>query len=85
MIEGEFDWRLTQILGNDDLGKVEAEDIISSMAFDQSGRYLAAGDKGGRVIIFEDFGYENSSLNLINQFQFLCEFQSHQREFDFLK
>lgn len=85
MIDSEFDWRLTQILGDDDLGKVENEDFITSLAFDQSGRYLAVGDQSGRLIIFEDFGFENPSLNQNSQFQFLCEFQSHQREFDFLK
>lgn len=85
MIESEFDWKLTQVLGNEDLGKVEPEDIVTSMSFDASGRYLAVGDKGGRIVIFEDFGFENPSLNMNNQFQFLCEFQSHQREFDFLK
>ena len=28
-------------------------DIISTVEFDQSGNYLATGDKGGRVVLFE--------------------------------
>ena len=30
-----------------------AEDLISSVQFDASGEYLATGDRGGRVVIFE--------------------------------
>jgi serine/threonine-protein phosphatase 2A regulatory subunit B len=32
--------------------KIMEEDIISSMKFDKSGKFLALGDKAGRVIIF---------------------------------
>lgn len=28
-------------------------DIISSVEFDHTGNYLATGDKGGRVVLFE--------------------------------
>ena len=28
-------------------------DIISTVEFDQTGNYLATGDKGGRVVLFE--------------------------------
>jgi len=30
-----------------------AADIISTVEFDQTGNYLATGDKGGRVVLFE--------------------------------
>lgn len=30
-----------------------AEDLISAVQFDQTGDYLATGDRGGRVVIFE--------------------------------
>lgn len=30
-----------------------AADIISTVEFDQTGDYLASGDKGGRVVLFE--------------------------------
>lgn len=29
-------------------------DVISAIEFDKSGDYLAVGDRGGRVVIFED-------------------------------
>lgn len=30
-----------------------AVDIISAIVFDKSGDYLATGDRGGRVVLFE--------------------------------
>ena len=30
-----------------------AADIISTVEFDSTGNYLATGDKGGRVVLFE--------------------------------
>lgn len=32
--------------------KIQEEDIISSLKFDQSGKLLALGDRAGRIIIF---------------------------------
>jgi serine/threonine-protein phosphatase 2A regulatory subunit B len=32
---------------------VVAADIISTVEFDHTGNYLATGDKGGRVVLFE--------------------------------
>ena len=32
---------------------VTPADIISTVEFDQTGNYLATGDKGGRVVLFE--------------------------------
>lgn len=32
---------------------VDTADIISTVEFDQTGNYLATGDKGGRVVLFE--------------------------------
>ena len=29
-------------------------DVISAIEFDKSGDYLAVGDRGGRIVIFED-------------------------------
>ena len=34
-------------------GAVIAADIISTVEFDHTGNYLATGDKGGRVVLFE--------------------------------
>src|SRR5271155_1677460 len=32
---------------------LDAADIISTVEFDHTGNYLATGDKGGRVVLFE--------------------------------
>lgn len=32
--------------------KIQEEDIISKISFDQTGKYLALGDHAGRIIIF---------------------------------
>lgn len=38
-------------------------DIISTVEFDQTGDYLATGDKGGRVVLFE----RNESVTYTHQ------------------
>lgn len=47
-------WRFGQCFGekNADDNFVEA-DILSAVEFDETGDYLATGDKGGRIVIFE--------------------------------
>jgi serine/threonine-protein phosphatase 2A regulatory subunit B len=65
--EPNSQWRFAQCFG--DKGEVEditegesrylmalsdlAADIISTVEFDHTGDYLATGDKGGRVVLFE--------------------------------
>jgi len=47
-------WRFAQCFG--DKGEVEditEADVISTVEFDSTGNYLATGDKGGRVVLFE--------------------------------
>lgn len=57
MVEAEAPtttWKFTQCFG--DKGEVEditEADIISTVEFDHTGNYLATGDKGGRVVLFE--------------------------------
>jgi hypothetical protein len=53
-------WRTSpKVLGTAFLGtllmtdQVASADIISTVEFDQTGDYLATGDKGGRVVLFE--------------------------------
>lgn len=81
---GEIDWKLTQVLGGEGAGKTEDEDTITSMAFDEDGQHLAVGDKAGRIVIFEKAEFRYSKVTK-NQYQFLTEYQSHVREFDYLK
>ena len=56
-------------------------DIISTVEFDHTGNYLATGDKGGRVVLFE----RHESKKQTCEYKFYTEFQSHEPEFDYLK
>jgi len=49
------DWRLSQVFGGDKAPEEEIPeaDIVSCIQFNETGQYLAAGDKGGRIVIFE--------------------------------
>ncbi|CAG8536765.1 464_t:CDS:2, partial [Paraglomus brasilianum] len=82
MADSENGWKFAQCFG--DKGEVEeiteAADIISTVEFDHTGDYLATGDKGGRVVLFE----RNDSKKGC-EYKFYTEFQSHEPEFDYLK
>ncbi|KAF8705255.1 Protein phosphatase 2A regulatory subunit PR55, partial [Rhizoctonia solani] len=74
-------WRFAQCFG--DKGEVEditEADIISTVEFDNTGDYLATGDKGGRVVLFERNNQKRGC-----EYKFYTEFQSHEPEFDYLK
>mmetsp|Transcript_12967 Transcript_12967/g.38110 ORF Transcript_12967/g.38110 Transcript_12967/m.38110 type:complete len:492 (+) Transcript_12967:111-1586(+) len=47
-------WRFRQIFGERDPSEETAEeDLISAVEFNEDGTYLATGDRGGRIVIFE--------------------------------
>ncbi len=46
------DWWRPDILQRD-ANYFSTADIISTVEFDHTGNYLATGDKGGRVVLFE--------------------------------
>ncbi|KAJ3530876.1 hypothetical protein NM688_g7651 [Phlebia brevispora] len=78
---GSGGWRFAQCFG--DKGEVEditEADIISTVEFDSTGNYLATGDKGGRVVLFE-----RNEMKKGCEYKFYTEFQSHEPEFDYLK
>ncbi|KAI1307213.1 protein phosphatase 2A regulatory subunit cdc55 [Mortierella claussenii] len=79
--ETESSWKFAQCFG--DKGEVEditEADIISTVEFDHTGDYLATGDKGGRVVLFERNEGKKGC-----EYKFHTEFQSHEPEFDYLK
>lgn len=47
---------------------IESADIISTVEFDHTGNYLATGDKGGRVVLFE----RNETVSLASSPSWLC-------------
>jgi len=81
MADSDSGWKFAQCFG--DKGEVEditEADIISTVEFDHTGDYLATGDKGGRVVLFERNDGKKGC-----EYKFYTEFQSHEPEFDYLK
>ncbi|KAI8140259.1 protein phosphatase PP2A regulatory subunit B [Fennellomyces sp. T-0311] len=80
-INEDHNWKFAQCFGDKgDSDDVTEADIISTVEFDQTGDYLATGDKGGRVVLFE----RNDTKKGV-EYRFHTEFQSHEAEFDYLK
>ncbi|POS84372.1 protein phosphatase 2A regulatory subunit PR55, partial [Erysiphe pulchra] len=84
MVEGDPytpTWKFTQCFGDKgDVEDITEADIISTVEFDHTGNYLATGDKGGRVVLFE-----RNETKKTCEYRFHTEFQSHEPEFDYLK
>jgi hypothetical protein len=50
-------WRFGQCFGEKDADEEFSEaDVLSAIEFDTTGNYLATGDKGGRIVVFERAG-----------------------------
>ncbi|RXM32952.1 Serine/threonine-protein phosphatase 2A 55 kDa regulatory subunit B alpha isoform [Acipenser ruthenus] len=60
-------------------------DIISTVEFNHSGELLATGDKGGRVVIFQQEPENKSQPQCRGEYNVYSTFQSHEPEFDYLK
>jgi len=85
--EDPLDWKFVQSFGDDNSSD---DDLVTAVEFDETGQYLAVGDKAGRICIFE--GHQVSSSPHSNkrpviplEYKFYTEFQSHEPEFDCLK
>lgn len=92
-------WAFRQVFGDRDSTEEPAdEDLISAVEFDGTGDYLATGDRGGRVVIFESSAVAHRAQQARRgpnadaaspprdvEYRFYCEFQSHEPEFDYLK
>lgn len=75
-------WVYINGLGERDTKNVTDSDVLTAISFDNTGEYLAVGDKGGRVIIFRYVDLKNSRYF---DFRYFAEVQSHEPEFDHLK
>ena len=81
MKKGE-EWHFSQVFGDkSSMEKANEDDIISALKFDKTGKFLALGDRAGRLILFE----ENKIKGKNSEYQYLSELQSHVKEFDYLK
>ncbi|CAK7893469.1 protein phosphatase PP2A regulatory subunit B [[Candida] anglica] len=79
----EDTWKFSQCFGDKgDIENITEADIISTVEFDHEGDFLATGDKGGRVVLFER---NQSKKQQSCEYKFFTEFQSHDAEFDYLK
>ena len=89
------DWNLVQVLGDKPVSELVDGDVVSAVEFDQSGDYLATGDRGGRVRIYEKLSGSAAEGALApagaakgedgTEYRLWHEFQSHDAEFDYLK
>lgn len=76
-------WNFSQVFGDKaGEGDIAEADIISAVTFSADGEYLATGDKGGRVVLFERNQDPDGNDA---EYRFFTEFQSHEPEFDYLK
>lgn len=74
-------WKFSQCFGDkSDIENITEADVISTVEFDHTGNYLATGDRGGRVVLFE-----RNEAKKGCEYRFYTEFQSHDPEFDYLK
>ncbi|KAL3234984.1 Protein phosphatase PP2A regulatory subunit B [Nakaseomyces bracarensis] len=80
MAQDNFDFKFSQCFGDKADIVVTEADIITAVEFDHTGDFLATGDRGGRVVLFER-GNDKKHC----EYKFLTEFQSHDAEFDYLK
>ncbi|XP_061590428.1 serine/threonine-protein phosphatase 2A 55 kDa regulatory subunit B alpha isoform-like [Cololabis saira] len=80
----DMQWSFSQVKGAIDDDVAEA-DIISTVEFNHTGEFLATGDKGGRVVIFQQEIENKNHPQLRSEYSVYSTFQSHEPEFDYLK
>jgi serine/threonine-protein phosphatase 2A regulatory subunit B len=76
----DYNFKFSQCFGDKADIVITEADIISTVEFDHTGDYLATGDRGGRVVLFERNNKKQGC-----EYRFHTEFQSHDAEFDYLK
>jgi len=77
---GDIQWCFSQVKGTIEEEITDA-DIISCVEFNSSGELLATGDKGGRIVIFQ----QEHGNPPFGEYNVYSTFQSHEPEFDYLK
>ena len=85
--EKKMEWKFSQVFGDKTTSEqIHDEDIITAIEFDPTGKFLALGDKAGRLIIFDaNFSGGQKGKPQTVEYQYLTELQSHVKDFDFLK
>lgn len=87
-----LEWKFFQVFGEGrNAEDVTDVDVVSAIEFDESGDYIAVGDRGGRIVMFERDEKNGSKKSKdkkgskSSEYKFYTEFQSHEPEFDYLK
>lgn len=69
-------------MGERDQARISDGDVLSTINFDKTGKFLAVGDGGGRVIMFK---YSEINGSRYFDYKYHTEIQAHEPDFDHLK
>ncbi|XP_019052246.1 PREDICTED: serine/threonine protein phosphatase 2A 55 kDa regulatory subunit B beta isoform-like isoform X2 [Nelumbo nucifera] len=87
-----LEWKFSQVFGERTPGEdVQDVDIVSTVEFEKRGDFLATGDRGGRIVIFERTDgkdcHSRKELEILDyrpqghpEYRYKTEFQSHEPE-----
>eukprot|EP01092_Planopodium_desertum_P016396 TRINITY_DN91654_c0_g1_i3.p1 TRINITY_DN91654_c0_g1~~TRINITY_DN91654_c0_g1_i3.p1 ORF type:complete len:427 (+),score=27.32 TRINITY_DN91654_c0_g1_i3:14-1294(+) len=73
-----MDWKYKQDFPPD--ADESTDEMVTSLAFDSTGDFLAAGDRGGKIAV-----YKRDKSKKTTDYSLWGSFQSHEPEFDYLK
>jgi serine/threonine-protein phosphatase 2A regulatory subunit B len=81
-----MDWKFEYCYGDTEPQDAVEGDIISAVEYDTTGRFIALGDRAGRITVLERRAIrENGAKKDTMEFRQHIQFQSHDPEFDYLK
>lgn len=84
--EPKRDWKFTQWFKKmPTQGMMPDADTLSAVSFDSQGKFLATGDRGGRIVVLESDPVMGKTKPGGVHFKFHAEFQSHEAEFDYVR
>jgi serine/threonine-protein phosphatase 2A regulatory subunit B len=80
------EWKFTQWFKKmPTLGMQPDADVLSAVSFDKHGKFLATGDRGGRIVVLEADPVAGKTKPGGIHYKFHVEFQSHEAEFDYVR
>ncbi|KAK8802063.1 hypothetical protein WA158_006458 [Blastocystis sp. Blastoise] len=84
--EQKSGWKFSQYFGvKIKVPEILDADLLSAIEFNDSGEYLATGDHGGRIVVFQRTEHTKDDTGKSSpEYHFFTEFQSHEPEFDYL-
>lgn len=86
IVEPRKEWKFTQWFKKmPTQGMMPDADTLSAVSFDAEGKFLATGDRGGRIVVLESDPIVGKTKPGGIHFKFHAEFQSHEAEFDYVR